>query len=181
MDPWEEYSAEGGWEHIKLEDLEDDTEALAAMGHNLTTKPCAAFMGELKRLMDTYFRNVDIENPGFLPVLPDTEGDLPLRCDFLIVGAGMSGISQARSCWQRGITDVVVVDRDRRIGGIWYYYANDFSRVNTSEVGYRIWDKATINERPNEDHTPRHDILRDIYLVAQECVSKGAMFRTQWD
>lgn len=62
--------------------------------------------------------------------------------------------------------DVLILDRYETLGGIWTYYANQFSRVNTSEVGYRMVNQEGPGSRPNTDHSPTHDILRDLFTVA---------------
>ena len=56
--------------------------------------------------------------------------------DCVIVGAGIAGVTSARAMVEAG-RDVLILDRYASLGGIWTYYANQFSRVNTSEVGYR--------------------------------------------
>ena len=99
----------------------------------------------------------------------DVEGPVPTDVDCLVVGAGIAGVYQAKELCDAG-KSVLCLDRYHEIGGVWNYYGNDFSRVNTSEVGYRIVERAKVGEwaRPNEDHTPRRDILRDIHQVARK-------------
>ena len=59
----------------------------------------------------------------------------------------------------------MLLEKSAAIGGIWKFYANVYSRVNTSEVGYRICNQTGAIVRPNQDHSPRHDVLRDIYSI----------------
>lgn len=102
-----------------------------------------------------------------MPDIGPVEGPMPEQVDCIIVGAGISGIYQAKSMDEAG-KSLLVLDRHHTIGGVWEYYGNDYSRVNTSEIGYRIVERTGSWVRPNEDHTPRRDILRDIHLIASK-------------
>jgi len=83
----------------------------------------------------------------------------------VVIGAGIAGVTSARAMVEAG-RDVLILDRYETLGGIWTYYANQFSRVNTSEVGYRMVNQEGPGSRPNTDHSPTHDILRDLFTVA---------------
>eukprot|EP00747_Dinoflagellata_sp_TGD_P055755 gnl/TRDRNA2_/TRDRNA2_149708_c0_seq1.p1 gnl/TRDRNA2_/TRDRNA2_149708_c0~~gnl/TRDRNA2_/TRDRNA2_149708_c0_seq1.p1 ORF type:complete len:443 (-),score=86.80 gnl/TRDRNA2_/TRDRNA2_149708_c0_seq1:84-1370(-) len=52
-------------------------------------------------------------------------------------------------------------------------WGNDFSRVNTSEIGYRLVVQEGAVVRPNEDHTPKKCIIRDARTkAARHCFGK---------
>ena len=40
------------------------------------------------------------------------------RCDLVITGGGPAGLAAAVSAWEAGIRDIVVLERDRELGGI---------------------------------------------------------------
>mmetsp|Transcript_144699 Transcript_144699/g.262825 ORF Transcript_144699/g.262825 Transcript_144699/m.262825 type:complete len:510 (-) Transcript_144699:59-1588(-) len=106
-----------------------------------------------------------------------TDGPVPAKCDFLVIGAGIMGVNSAADAVTNGI-QTIVLDRYQNIGGIWSYYANKYSQVNSSEIGYRLVTQKGLNSRPNKDHSPKHDIMRDIYTVAAR--AKGS-FRCRKD
>ena len=60
---------------------------------------------------------------------------------------------------------VVVLEKSKALGGVWYHYANPTSRVNSSEPSYRL-----PLQRPsaNVNHSPRHQILADILRVVSQ-------------
>jgi len=120
----------------------------------------------------TFRINKDIDSDDMLPDVGPLDGPLPAEVDVVVVGAGITGVCTARSFAQEGLS-VCLLEKDGAIGGIWKKYANVYSRVNTSEVGYRICDQEGPTARPNQDHSPRHDIMRDIHSVAQQhCYGK---------
>ncbi|CAJ1341995.1 unnamed protein product [Effrenium voratum] len=126
-------------------------------------KPEPALLSMMSQTLKDFCRWNEEAYPDIGPV----EGAIPEKVDCVIVGAGIAGIYQAKVLAEGG-KSFVVFDRYHTIGGVWEFYGNDYSRVNTSEIGYRILDKRGVWARPNEDHTPRRDIMRDIYDIASE-------------
>jgi hypothetical protein len=170
-DAWSSFTKEE-FEVFSLEDTED-TEALASMGHGFAQSAPASMLHSMQRIMRKYQINKDVDSGSdnsVLPSLGKTDGDLPEKCDALVVGAGITGACSCRAFVQQsgGKIQPIVVDKYNAVGGIWRYYANIYSRVNTSEVGYRIMDQTGPTMRPNQDHSPTHDILRDIYTLYKE-------------
>ncbi len=47
-------------------------------------------------------------------------------------------------------------------------------------IGYRILEKQGNWVRPNEDHTPRQGIMRDIYEIASNLLSVVWIVRCLW-
>ena len=45
--------------------------------------------------------------------------------DVIIVGGGPAGLSAAYSAWQNGAKKIVVIERDRELGGICLLYTSD--------------------------------------------------------
>ena len=88
-------------------------------------------------------------------------GLLPARVDVAIVGGGITGIYAANRLKEAGISYAILEKRDR-VGGIWSQYANTTSQVNSSECGYRLFEK---NGRSNRDHSFTREILEDIALL----------------
>jgi hypothetical protein len=90
---------------------------------------------------------------------------VPERVDVAIVGAGITGLYAADRLAKAGIS-FCILEKSDRSGGIWTHYANRTSRVNSSEGGYRLFEKET---RCNRDHSDAREILEDI-----EALTKGA-------
>jgi hypothetical protein len=74
-------------------------------------------------------------------------------------------LTQAKFLAESG-QSCIIIEKNKKIGGVWNFYGNSYSRVNTSEVGYRVYDKLGEWQNINEDHTPRADILRDMAYMA---------------
>lgn len=159
---WAEYTTDH-FEAVALGE-EEDGEVLAAMGHGFAKAPPRALLQKVQEVAAKFRLNKDVDDPSMLPDIGPTNGPMPEECDALIAGAGITGVCCAREFAKVGMKPLLVEKTDA-IGGIWKYYANIYSRVNTSEVGYRIMDQEGPTARPNQDHSPRHDILRDIYTI----------------
>jgi len=162
VDAWKEYTT-ASFEVVALEDLED-SELLSPMGHGFARRPPQALLKKVSEVAKAYCIKKDINDPSMLPDIGPTNGPLPESIDVVIVGAGITGICSAREFVKQGFS-VVLLDKTQAVGGIWRHYANIYSRVNTSEVGYRIIDQEGPTARPNQDHSPTHDIMRDIHTV----------------
>jgi len=163
LEAWRGFTAPGSdFELCALED-HDDGEELAELGHGYSYRPTETVLKKLVAIATKYQLTKEVDD--ILPDFGPTDGPIPEEIDCIIVGAGIAGITQAKALVETG-RSVLVVDRYRTIGGIWMFYANNFSRVNSSEPAYRIVNQEGPGSRPNEDHSPRHDILRDIFTVA---------------
>lgn len=162
---WAEFSKSGAdFDFCALQDYEDG-EVLAEQGHGFTRRPPQTVLSKVLNTANKFQLAKELDK--CLPDCGPTDGSIPEEIDCVVVGAGISGIMQAKALVETG-KSVIVVDRYRTIGGIWMFYANTFSRVNSSEPAYRIVNQEGIGSRPNEDHSPRHDILRDIFTVANK-------------
>jgi hypothetical protein len=82
----------------------------------------------------------------------------PAQVDVVVVGAGLAGISIA-SRFVEAEVDVALLERSMRAGGVWREHANPFSRVNSTEPGYRL--RVRRRGSPNSNHSHAHEILRD--------------------
>mmetsp|Transcript_133039 Transcript_133039/g.284390 ORF Transcript_133039/g.284390 Transcript_133039/m.284390 type:complete len:920 (+) Transcript_133039:62-2821(+) len=162
MEEWQSYSTPGTFQYIALED-HIDGEVLAAQGHGFACRPEQALLDLITKTLEKHELPKDAEK--MKPDIGPTDKPVPKEVDCVIVGCGLAGIHQAKALAELG-QNVIGLEKASNIGGIWNFYANKFSRVNSSEVGYRIVDQVGPASRPNEDHTPTHDILRDIFTVA---------------
>jgi len=165
VDAWRDYTS-AAFEVIELDDHED-TELMAAYGHGFAKHAPKSMLRKITEVVKQHLLNKDVDDPSKLPDIGPTDGPCPKEVDVVIVGAGISGVCAARAFKQQGFKPLVL-EKSNAVGGIWKFYANVYSRVNTSEVGYRIIDQTGSIVRPNQDHSPRHDILRDIYSVCSE-------------
>lgn len=162
---WEEYAKEGEFELVEVGEAEEFDTYMDGKGYAYEVDPTV--LGSISEMYTKHNRwNVDRVNPDIGP----TDTAIPEMSDIAIVGCGISGIYMGSFLSKRG-KSIIMFERYHAIGGVWQFYANNYSRVNTSEVGYRIRDrvtKDTIWGRVNEDHTPRHDILQDIFTLAHD-------------
>jgi len=163
------------FELFALED-EDDGEVLADLGHGFASDPTDTLIEKVSATMQKHNNEKDVlKRIAKIDVGP-TDGPLPEKVDFLTIGAGIGGIGNSDILAKSG-KSIIIIEREKRLGGIWQMYANVYSRVNSSEILYRVINRQGATARANEDHTPSTDILSDLYLLAsQRC--KGC-FRTQ--
>jgi len=177
VEAWSECSAEG-FEMIDLSEG-DNSESVCDSGHGYAWKPVDDIIRKINEWGSKWKLEKDLNKLLALPKcdVGPTDGDMPDKIGFLVVGAGIMGVNCAADAVANGI-DTIVLDRYKTIGGIWSYYANKYSQVNSSEIGYRLVTQTGAGSRPNKDHSPKHDILRDIYTVAAR--AKGC-FRLQKD
>jgi 5-methyltetrahydropteroyltriglutamate--homocysteine methyltransferase len=85
--------------------------------------------------------------------------------DVIIVGAGLTGLSAARTLQKDGV-NVAVFEKQSHIGGIWHTYANDTSQVNSSEASYRV--SRAKGGKVNRDHSTTKQIMSDAHRIAAE-------------
>lgn len=167
VDAWAGYTAET-FEVVDLSEQEDvDLEYLAALGHGFARVPPKAMLRKVQEVALANQINKDVSDVKMLPDMGPTDDPLPTEVDVVIVGAGITGAMAAKSFTQRNMS-VLVLERREAVGGIWRYYGNVYSRVNTSEVGYRVYNQEGPTARPNQDHSPTHDIMRDIYSLYRD-------------
>lgn len=150
---------------FRLENIGDASENKWYLdGRGYAESPESEVIALVTEMYKTYDR---WHSDGQFADIGPVDNPLPETTDVVVVGAGIAGIYQAMSLAKAG-KSIVCLDRHNAIGGVWEYYGNDCSRVNTSEIGYRILERSGTWVRPNEDHTPRRDILRDIYELASK-------------
>lgn len=159
---WSGYAKPENIEFVALEDVADG-EVLAEQGHGYSFSPVPELLSKISETMLKHEIEKDLAK--MLPDVGPTSGPIPEETDCVVIGAGIAGVTSARAMVEAG-RDVLILDRYETLGGIWTYYANQFSRVNTSEVGYRMVNQEGPGSRPNTDHSPTHDILRDLFTVA---------------
>jgi len=159
---WERYAAEGTFEVAELGQAREFKGYVEGKGYGLEPAPKM-----LAAISTAYSKHDRWLKDGVMPDIGPTDGPMAAEVDCVIVGAGISGVYQGGVLAEGG-KSVLILDRYHLIGGVWQFYGNDYSRVNTSEVGYRILARSGTWRRPNEDHSPRRDILRDIYSIAAE-------------
>jgi cation diffusion facilitator CzcD-associated flavoprotein CzcO len=83
------------------------------------------------------------------------------------VGAGVMGIHSALLMARRG-AKVTLLERERTIGGVWFYFANDSSRVQVAEPGYRV-----VPEKLLADFTPKDEVLGALKEAIEEIIALG--------
>jgi thioredoxin reductase len=155
---WEAYSKEDKFEFVDpLEEEEVEMEEyLRGKGYALNIDP--AVVATCTQHNEEFRRRLFEEYADIGP----TDGDIPEEIDDMVIGCGINGLTIGMSLAKSG-KNVYCFDKYHEIGGIWSFYANDYSRVNTSEIGYRITQPEGRWARCNEDHTPRYYIMKDFY------------------
>lgn len=83
----------------------------------------------------------------------------PKEATAVVVGAGVAGLSVAQELTVTGVTDLIMLEKDKAIGGVWFSQANSYSRVNSSEPAYRLPGKPFASHKDTwTNHTPSHQI-----------------------
>ena len=78
--------------------------------------------------------------------------------DAVVVGAGLAGISVATQ-FVASCVNIAVLEQRTMAGGVWSAFGNAFSRVNSTEPGYRLRLKEHLSA--NTNHSYCHEILLD--------------------
>ena len=88
-------------------------------------------------------------------------------------GAGLTGLSAAVRFAQEGV-ELALFEKSKWAGGVWRSYGNPFSRVNSTEPGYRL---GLVQRRaPNTNHSHRHEILADCARAIEQFELKQRVF-----
>lgn len=131
--------------------------------HTFSQQGCQSLLRAIEAICRKY------ELPDKMNILPDVgdlAGPFPDFVEAIVVGGGIGGVNQMRMLNECGV-DALCIDRRPKIGGVWLYHGNKYSRVNSSEPAYRIIEQGHGPDvRVNEDHSPCCDIVYDIYSVA---------------
>jgi len=85
-------------------------------------------------------------------------------CDVIVVGAGVLGLYAATRLMQSG-KNVIVLEKRNVVGGIWTYYSNSTSQVNSSEGSYSFKD-VLGEDSALRDHSSASEVLTDIAKLA---------------
>jgi len=162
---WEAYCKKDGFELADALDEEEVEieEYLRGKGYALNLDP--AIVSTLNQHHEQFNRPSSEERADIGP----TDGDIPEEIDCVIIGAGLNGIIASKWLSEAG-KSLVILDKYHAIGGVWEFHGNDYSRVNTSEIGYRLMSQTGRWARCNEDHTPKAYIMKDMYeIIATHC------------
>jgi len=92
------------------------------------------------------------------------DGNKKQPCDVVVVGAGVLGLYAATRILQSG-RSVIVLEKRNVVGGIWTYYANSTSQVNSSEGAYSFKD-VLGDDNALRDHSSTSEVLQDISELA---------------
>ena len=98
-------------------------------------------------------------------VLRNARSSLPVAKDVVVVGAGLTGISVTTQFIAAGV-DIALLEKSIKAGGVWRLHGNAFSRVNSTEPGYRL--RLKRRSASNSNHSHCHEILRDVKLVFEQ-------------
>jgi thioredoxin reductase len=101
-----------------------------------------------------------------LVALLPAECELRASQDVIIIGAGLTGLSIG-VCLAASAVDLSILERKSYAGGVWAAYASPFSRVNSTEPGYRL--RLKHRRVPNTNHSHQHEILTDCMRALQQC------------
>jgi len=91
-------------------------------------------------------------------------GSKKQACDVIVVGAGVLGLYAATRILQSG-RSVLVLEKRNVVGGIWTYYSNSTSQVNSSEGSYSFKD-VLGDDTALRDHSSASEVLQDISKLA---------------
>ena len=88
----------------------------------------------------------------------------PQRCQVTVVGVGLTGLAVGSFFAHEGAS-CALLEKTGAVGGVWRWYGNPFSRVNSTEPGYRMPIK---HRSPNSNHSHFCEILTDCLLVIEQ-------------
>ena len=92
----------------------------------------------------------------------------PLSAAVVVVGCGLTGLIVA-SAFAKAGESLLVIEKAPSVGGVWRWYSNPHSRVNSTEPCYRL---DVRRMQPNTNHSYCHEILDDIRCaVAQQALA----------
>lgn len=94
-----------------------------------------------------------------------TATELPSSSAAVVVGAGLTGLTVAAALKEAGHEKLVILEKSSSVGGVWRFYGNPHSRVNSTEPAYRMRVRRT---QPNTDHSYFHEILDDIRHIIEQ-------------
>jgi NAD(P)-dependent dehydrogenase (short-subunit alcohol dehydrogenase family) len=102
--------------------------------------------------------------------------DIPATTEAAIVGFGFAGMTAASAFAQSGVA-LVVIEKGSSMGGVWRWQGNPYSRVNSSEPGYRlIMRRRAINT----NHSFSHEMLDEVRAcVAQHSLTERVFSRSE--
>ena len=81
----------------------------------------------------------------------------------VLVGAGLAGLA-AGCTFSVDSVRCALLEKSSSLGGVWSHYGNAFSRVNSSEPGYKL---AVKRRAPNTNHSYACEILVDMRLAIE--------------
>ena len=76
--------------------------------------------------------------------------ECPASSDVVIIGAGLTGLILAASLVDAG-AELLILEAQASVGGVWRWYGNPHSRVNSTEPAYRMKVK-----RAHDNHNHSH-------------------------
>ena len=82
----------------------------------------------------------------------------------MLVGAGLAGLA-AGCTFSVDRVRCALLEKSSSLGGVWSHYGNAFSRVNSSEPGYKL---AVKRRAPNTNHSYACEILVDMRLAIEQ-------------
>jgi thioredoxin reductase len=163
---WDAYAKEGEedevFELVEVGEAEEFDDYVQGQGYAYSVDPTV--LGTISEVATKFAGPSRWDEDNHWDIGP-TDGPIPAEIDCVVVGAGITGLTQAKFLAESG-QSCIIIEKNKKIGGVWNFYGNSYSRVNTSEVGYRVYDKLGEWQNINEDHTPRADILRDMAYMA---------------
>ena len=83
---------------------------------------------------------------------------MPPLSEVSIVGAGLTGLAIACAFADGIVPDVHIFEKSVSVGGVWRWQSNPYSRVNSSEPGYRL---GIGRQATNSNHSFAFEILDD--------------------
>ena len=89
----------------------------------------------------------------------------PSVSDVVIIGAGLTGLIFASHLKEAG-ADLSVLEKANTVGGVWRWYGNPHSRVNSTEPAYRM--ARLKRETENTDHSYFFEVIDDMRRAIEQ-------------
>lgn len=81
---------------------------------------------------------IPVQLPKVVPAAPFPASSREKPLDALMVGAGPTSIISARNLQLKGITNIVMCDREDDVGGGWYRYWGRYSSLQVLKSDWKV-------------------------------------------
>eukprot|EP00966_Prymnesium_polylepis_P278807 6440746-Prymnesium_polylepis.1 len=109
-----------------------------------------------------------------LPNESRAERQVPSTSELVLVGCGVRSLVFANRFVKEHGSSLAILEKSSYIGGIWYEYANPFSRVQNSEPSYRLPVRRSYDGYLHQPFT--HEVLESCKTIIMQDKLKDTIY-----